>query len=149
MEDRLLTTPSSPMFSAIYSMQPFLNHDLDVSLPTRHLGFLIWPTPWPSFLADHFAEGNEIRPTPWPSFQIGVPSEDKDDSCFCKQLFHEGKKWLSELCDCSITTAPLVQHSNLAIMPAHLLLSMQKMVALSTERSSKKIFSSCKLGPMN
>uniref|UniRef100_A0A453BLD8 Uncharacterized protein n=1 Tax=Aegilops tauschii subsp. strangulata TaxID=200361 RepID=A0A453BLD8_AEGTS len=79
MEDKLLTPPSSPMFSAIYSMQPFLNHDLDVSLPTRHLGLLIRPTPWPSFLADHFAEGNEIRPTPWPSFQIGVPSEDKDD----------------------------------------------------------------------
>uniref|UniRef100_A0A453F6U2 Uncharacterized protein n=1 Tax=Aegilops tauschii subsp. strangulata TaxID=200361 RepID=A0A453F6U2_AEGTS len=144
---KTLVSYSTDCSNQVVATSSFRGHDLDISLPTRHQGLLMRPTPWPSFLADHMAEGNENRPTPWPSFQIGVPSEDKDDSCFSEKLFHEGKKWLSELCDCSITMAPPVQHSNLAITTAHLLLSMQKMVALSTERSSKKILQFMQFGP--
>ncbi|KAF6983421.1 hypothetical protein CFC21_001610 [Triticum aestivum] len=49
-------------------VQPFRNHDLDVS--PGHAGLLIRASPWPSFLVDHIAEGNEVRPTPWSSFQM-------------------------------------------------------------------------------
>ncbi|XP_037451720.1 uncharacterized protein LOC119322328 [Triticum dicoccoides] len=55
--------------------EPFLNHVWDVSPHTRHQGLLLRPIPWPSFLEDHIAEGNEIQPTPWPSFAVSVPSE--------------------------------------------------------------------------
>uniref|UniRef100_A0A453BLB6 Uncharacterized protein n=1 Tax=Aegilops tauschii subsp. strangulata TaxID=200361 RepID=A0A453BLB6_AEGTS len=42
---------------------------------------------------------------------------------------------------------PQVQHSNLPITTAHLFLSMQKMAAVSTEHSSKKILQLMQFGP--
>lgn len=71
MEDELLTSPSPLMFSVVDSVQPFLNRDMDVSLPTRHQGLLIRPTPWPSFQM-HLADGNEVRSVPWPSFACSL-----------------------------------------------------------------------------
>uniref|UniRef100_A0A453F705 Uncharacterized protein n=1 Tax=Aegilops tauschii subsp. strangulata TaxID=200361 RepID=A0A453F705_AEGTS len=52
---------------------------------------------------------------------------DTDNSCFSKHLLHEGKHWFSELCSCSITSAPVLQHSWLATMAAPLCRRMRKM----------------------
>lgn len=62
--------------------------------------------------------------------------QDTDNSCFSKHLFHEGKHWFLELCSCSITSAPVLQHSWLATMAALLCQRMQKMGAGNTGHSS-------------